>query len=147
MPLRYSCSKPVHGHDYHNCQRTPGDSSCGGCRVDGQDCLYETLSVCKVCGCLEGALLPYCPGRQLSFEESEAAYTHYCSGTGPWASARLDNVQEAVAFAVTYIREAGSEVTPGALRFASAITELLGFLLEETLVEWTTKQAAETRPA
>lgn len=44
------------------------------------------LTVCTVCGALEGALLPTCPKRPLTYAEHSANYAHYCAGTGPFAS-------------------------------------------------------------
>lgn len=45
------------------------------------------LFYCTVCGALEGALLPKCPGRMLTYEEHEANYKDYCDGTGPFKDA------------------------------------------------------------
>jgi len=73
-------------HVYKRC--TKADTGrCGGCRDDGLDCMYESLSICSVCVGMEGSLLPECPGRQLTFEEDQANYQHYCTGTGPFACA------------------------------------------------------------
>jgi len=72
-------------HIYERC--TQADmGTCSGCRPDsGMDCRYDCLSVCKVCGGMEGSLLPECPGRWLTREEDEMNYRHYCDGTGPFA--------------------------------------------------------------
>lgn len=67
--------------------------TCGGCRPDtGMDCTYEALSCCEVCDCYEGSLLPFCPGRRVSYDESQAYYEHYCAGTGPFARRTFKNV-------------------------------------------------------
>lgn len=73
------------GHVYHHCTQRE-DGRCGGCHGDGLDCLYESLSVCKVCGALEGALLPECPEHDLTADEHDINYQHYCSGTGPFSA-------------------------------------------------------------
>jgi hypothetical protein len=64
---------------------------CAGCRdgESGLDCIYDVLSVCSVCGGMEGALLPSCPGRWLSTEEHDANYAHYCAQTGPFGCRAL----------------------------------------------------------
>lgn len=49
------------------------------------------LSICKVCGGMEGSLLPECPGRVLTLEEDEANYGHYKRGTGPFANRESTN--------------------------------------------------------
>lgn len=60
--------------------------TCSGCRADSTlDCLYESLTYCTRCGGLEGALLPTCPGRSLTYDEHQANYEQYCAGTGPFA--------------------------------------------------------------
>lgn len=74
---------PDDGHRYKRCTRDAG--SCSGCRSESVDCMYDCLSLCEICGALEGALLPTCPGRRLSEEEHDANYAHYCAGTGPFA--------------------------------------------------------------
>lgn len=56
-------------HD--NCERTA--------------CIVCDLFVCAICGALEGALLPVCPGRRLSEAEHDQNYKDYCAGTGPFA--------------------------------------------------------------
>ena len=71
------------GHIFKRCTR---DDHCDGCRNEGMDCLYESLSVCSVCGGMEGSLLPVCPGRLLTFDEDQVNYKHYCDGTGPYAA-------------------------------------------------------------
>jgi hypothetical protein len=67
-------------HIYETC---PG-RTCSRCR-DGQDCFYETFAVCKICGGFEGSLLPECPGKQLTYDEHQENYKHYCADTGPFA--------------------------------------------------------------
>jgi hypothetical protein len=47
-------------------------------------CIVCDLFICKVCGALEGALLPTCPGRRLTEAEHQENFEHYCSGTGPF---------------------------------------------------------------
>lgn len=47
--------------------------------------MYDALSICEVCGGMEGSLLPECPGRMLTREEDQQNYAHYCAGTGPFA--------------------------------------------------------------
>jgi hypothetical protein len=42
------------------------------------------LTVCTICGALEGALLPTCPGRRLTQEEHNENYRRYCEGTDPF---------------------------------------------------------------
>jgi hypothetical protein len=42
------------------------------------------ITHCLRCGGVEGALLPTCPGRQLTMDEHDANYKHYCDGTGPF---------------------------------------------------------------
>lgn len=73
------------GHVPHRCTRK-GDAGCGGCRSDsGLDCMYDSLTVCTLCGGVEGSLLPTCPKRRLTFAEDQANYMHYCNSTGPFA--------------------------------------------------------------
>lgn len=43
------------------------------------------LFLCSVCGGSEGSLLPSCPGRQLTYEEDQENYRHFCADTGPFA--------------------------------------------------------------
>lgn len=45
-----------------------------------QDCMIcdGGLFLCAVCGGFEGALLPECPGRELSVEEHQENYRRYC---------------------------------------------------------------------
>lgn len=83
---------PYTGHVYKKCARP---APCGGCQYDGMDCRYECLSVCEICGGLEGALLPVCPGKQLTMEEHDANYKHYCEGTGPFAGYLFSDKTEA----------------------------------------------------
>jgi hypothetical protein len=64
-----------------------GRTSCTGCRPDsGMDCLYEALAYCSTCGALEGALLPWCPGKLLEYDVHDANYQKYCAGIGPFAT-------------------------------------------------------------
>lgn len=68
------------GHRQYQCKREcsrPG--TCPYC--DGG------LFLCTICGALEGALLPKCPGRWLTMAEHEKNYADYCAGTGPFAEA------------------------------------------------------------
>lgn len=57
--------------------------------------MYEALSYCAVCDCYEGSLLPFCPGRKVSYDESQVFYEHYCAGTGPFARRTFKNVEAA----------------------------------------------------
>lgn len=68
-------------HRYKQCSGTP---ECHGCRAEGQDCLYEVLSICKICGGMEGSLLPECPGVMQTPEQDKQNYADYCAGTGPF---------------------------------------------------------------
>ena len=43
------------------------------------------LTHCLRCGGFEVSLLPTCPGKQLTYDEHQANYAHYCAGTGPFA--------------------------------------------------------------
>ena len=71
----------------HRLERCKSPLPCGGCRPDsGMDCRFEALAYCKICGGLEGALLPTCPERWLSTEEHDTNYQHYCNNTGPFAN-------------------------------------------------------------
>lgn len=56
------------------------------CRCNEQHCMLceGGLFLCKICGALEGALLPTCPGRQLSYHDHEVNYRQYCTGRGPF---------------------------------------------------------------
>jgi hypothetical protein len=84
-----------------------GHHGCSGCRAEGLDCWYEALSFCDVCGGMEGALLPVCPGVMLTAEQHDANYAHYCAGSGPFAHANLlHDVTEARVFAERYVAEA-----------------------------------------
>jgi len=46
------------------------------------------LFLCSICGALEGALLPKCPGRRLTMDEHDVNYRHYCDYTGPFVGSR-----------------------------------------------------------
>ena len=59
------------------------------------------LFICKVCGCMEGSLLPVCPGRRVSMEEQDRFYAHYCAQTGPFA--RLTRETATAARQATYV--------------------------------------------
>lgn len=73
-----------HGHVWAKCTMKE-KGHCGWCKGEGMDCMAEVLSICTVCMGSEGSLLPKCPGRNLSFDEDQANYQHYCAGTGPFA--------------------------------------------------------------
>lgn len=65
-------AKSGHRRETHeNCDRT--------------NCWVCDLFICSICGALEGALLPTCPGRRLTEEEHDTNYKHYCDNTGPFA--------------------------------------------------------------
>jgi hypothetical protein len=69
-------------------------AKCGGCHNcrEALDCVYDTLYICRVCGGAEGSLLPFCPGRKLTYDEDQTNYKHYCDGTGPFARATLETI-------------------------------------------------------
>lgn len=70
-------------------ERTTGhrQEQCSSDGIDcGGSCICCTLSLCRICGGLEGALLPTCPGHRLTMEEHDANYADYCHGTGPFAT-------------------------------------------------------------
>lgn len=104
--------------------RGTGRTRCSGCRYEGMDCWYESLAFCGVCGGLEGALLPYCPGVMLSPEEHDRNYAHYCAKTGPFARLTLDGVTDARLYAERYVLE---DDGPGARRFYDAVQDLWEF--------------------
>jgi hypothetical protein len=88
-------------------------------------CCVCELYVCKVCGCLEGSLLPVCPGRRVTMEEQDAYYKHYCAGTGPFARATFDTVD--LAKNACYYRlhpQAFISTTRGARILYDAVCEL-----------------------
>lgn len=68
----------------------PGEECPGN---EGHTCYVCDLFICAVCGALEGALLPTCPGRRLTPDEHDANYKHYCDGTGPFAA---ENVMQSL---------------------------------------------------
>lgn len=110
-----------------------GRTYCGGCRAEGMDCWYESLSLCAVCGGLEGALLPWCPGVMLTPEQHDANYKHYCAETGPFAHPTLEKLQEARVFAERYFSEDVGSMPPertGARRFYDAVHELWAWYVE-----------------
>jgi len=84
-------------------------------------CMVCDLYICRVCGALEGALLPVCPGRRLTMDEHDHNYRLYCEGIGPFAVANAHTVSEALNFAAKYVRDGGGE---GALRYYEAVVEL-----------------------
>lgn len=51
---------------------------------DRSTCVVCDLFICSVCGAAEGALLPQCPGKQLTAKEHDVNYAHYCASTGPF---------------------------------------------------------------
>ena len=53
-------------------------------KCDRLSCIVCDLFLCSICGALEGALLPSCPGHQLTWEEHQQNYKNYCNGTGPF---------------------------------------------------------------
>lgn len=61
---------------HENCERTHCPICEGG------------LFLCTVCGALEGALLPTCPGRWLTPDEHDANYKAYCERSGPFEGMR-----------------------------------------------------------
>lgn len=106
-----------------------GRTPCGGCRAEGLDCWYDTLSCCAVCGGLEGSLLPECPGRMLTPAEHETNYAAYCAGTGPFRRERLlQDITAARVFAERYVAEdlslSAMTHSEGARRFYDAVNEL-----------------------
>lgn len=99
------------GHVQAECSR--GD--CGG------TCVCCTLSVCSICGCYEGSLLPYCPGRCVTLDEQDAFYKHYCDGTGPFAKPNSVNLALATALASEHYQ---STLSPGAHSLYDALLTL-----------------------
>lgn len=124
-------SEEATGHKYGRCTRD--HKTCPGCRDNGLDCFYDSLSCCKVCGCLEGSLLPFCPGRLVTMDEQDAYYAHYCAATGPFARATLDTVGEASRACHSYYADDVGSMPPprpGAWKLHVAVTDLLSFLIE-----------------
>lgn len=123
-------------HIYHRCTRRE-IGRCSGCHGDdGRDCMYEALSVCSVCGAYEGALLPFCPGRALTFDEQEAHYKHYCARTGPFAVARFKTIEAAkIACEEYHDKDAGSmpPPRPGSRRLLDAVCDLYALEAEQPL--------------
>lgn len=64
----------------HRPEVCPPDKDCS------PTCICCNLFLCRICGALEGALLPTCPGRRLTEAEHDANYADYCHGTGPFAT-------------------------------------------------------------
>jgi hypothetical protein len=89
-------------------------------------CLVCDLFICTICGCMEGSLLPVCPGRRVTAEEQDAYYTHYCAGTGPFARATFDMVDAARAqcYERCYPGLALRPSSKGALDLYDAVFEL-----------------------
>ena len=52
------------GHKQELCTNPDCDGSCPFC----------TLAVCSVCGCMEGSLLEYCPGKLVDADTQNAIY-------------------------------------------------------------------------
>lgn len=48
--------------------------------------MYESLVICKICGGMEGSLLPECPERLLSYEEDQENYRRFCTGEPPFGA-------------------------------------------------------------
>lgn len=114
-------------HVYARCTAGTGDGSCSGCRNPALDCMYEALSICTVCGCYEGSLLPFCPERPIDFDEQQRIYKHYCAGTGPFARATLENISAAYQACYSYyFDDVGSMPPPreGARRLFYAVCAL-----------------------
>jgi hypothetical protein len=65
----------------HRASKCPPDCDRHACMI-----CEGGLFLCTVCGALEGALLPVCPGRWLSMEEHDENYKQYCAKTGPFAA-------------------------------------------------------------
>lgn len=105
-------------HD--NCERTT--------------CMVCDLFICKVCGGLEGALLPVCPGRSLTTAEHEANYAKYCAGTGPFARATPTTV--AAALRVSCEMATRPTMRPidndGALVLFEAVAELFHMVMDRS---------------
>lgn len=114
-------------HDYERCKSDATGNSCSGCKHEGGDCMYEVLSICKVCRGMEGSLLPYCPGRLLSFDEDARNYALYCEGIGPFADANLTTVTEACEATGHYTNE---RKTHGSLELLRAVNALLDYFHE-----------------
>lgn len=51
-------------------------------------CSICDLFICEVCGAVEGALLPTCPGRRLTEDENDKNYADFMAGEGPWTPAQ-----------------------------------------------------------
>lgn len=112
-----------------------GRRPCGGCRVEGLDCWYDSLGCCGVCGGMEGALLPECPGKQLTADEHDANYKHYCAGTGPFRRERLmQDITSARVFAERYVSDAEPNEL-GPRRFYDAVNELWQWVKDGCLAD------------
>lgn len=115
------------GHVIRRCTAGQGDGSCSGCRNPALDCMYEALCVCATCGCYEGSLLPFCPGREVGLDEQAKIYKHYCAGTGPFARATLENISAAYEACYKYLYEDVGSMPPhreGAHRLFYAVCAL-----------------------
>ncbi len=55
-------------------------------KCERSSCIVCELFICSVCGGIEGALLPTCPGRKLTEAEHDANYLLYCQGEGPFSA-------------------------------------------------------------
>jgi hypothetical protein len=118
----------IEGHDYERCRSDATGNSCSGCRHEGSDCVYESLAFCKVCGGMEGSLLPVCPGRRLSIEEDAHNYAMYCQGIGPFGECNHLNVVEACEATGIYANE---RRTAGSLNLLNAVNDLLDYVRPE----------------
>jgi hypothetical protein len=121
------------GHRYGRC--TGDHATCPGCRGDGLDCFYESLSVCKVCGCLEGSLLPFCPGRLVTMDEQDAYYAHYCASTGPFARASTETIELPYQACLAEARRRTSTASPSATKGIYTLYFALSELREHLLLQ------------
>lgn len=129
LPINFN---PPYGHSIIKC-KAKEDGRCPGCR-DGMDCRYDSLAHCGVCGGMEGSLLPFCPGRTLTYAEDEANYRHYCESTGPFARATLETVVPAWEFAHKYYNEDVGSMPPsrsGSRKYNQAMWELYKWVVLE----------------
>ncbi len=142
------CPHCTFAHVYHRCERVECDKdcdadgqvhrfghvsgcayhSCGGCRQEGMDCMYEALACCAVCDCYEGSLLPFCPGRRVSLGEAELFYAHYCAGTGPFAKATKETV---VAARNACWQHLTASTSVGSVQLYSAVAAMMRMVLHE----------------
>lgn len=68
-------------------------------------CANCNLYLCRVCGCSEGSLLPFCPNRRLTAAEEQTCYNHYLAGTGPFAKLTVETIDEAIKACGTYLTD------------------------------------------